>query len=162
MFSSDEIPIVDDYLYHDMVLKVPNGARMNAVFDACHSGTILDIPIVFHSGNDNVGPIESSFYALLSSMYSDRKPVPDNVGVTFQMSSCLDHEVSQARSKFLTFGTGFGLFTKHYVNAMKRLDKESKYQDAVQYMYDEAAHITAQHFVVCLSHNIDPSTTYTM
>lgn len=157
------MPIVDDYLYENMVLKVPKGAKMIAIVDACHSGTILDIPIVFHSGGrDGVGPRKPRFRSIISRLFSRRKPVPHKVGLTFQISSCLDHELAQARSKYLTFGKGFGLFTKHCMNAIKRLDETSTYKDAMKYVYEEAGHLTQQHFVVCMSHEIYLNTPFAL
>lgn len=36
--------ITDDELYELLVKRVPKGARLTAVIDSCHSGTVLDLP----------------------------------------------------------------------------------------------------------------------
>jgi len=41
--------IVDDDLHSIMVKPLPQGCRLTALFDSCHSGTALDIPYVYHS-----------------------------------------------------------------------------------------------------------------
>jgi len=44
--SLDE-DIVDDELYDRLVRRVPKGARLTAVIDACHSATALDCPYMY-------------------------------------------------------------------------------------------------------------------
>jgi len=39
--------ILDDELHQLMVKPLPEGARLTAVFDCCHSGTVLDVPYVY-------------------------------------------------------------------------------------------------------------------
>jgi len=41
--------IVDDELHKIMVKSLPQGCRLTAVFDSCHSGTALDLPYAYHS-----------------------------------------------------------------------------------------------------------------
>ncbi|KAJ1971796.1 Ca(2+)-dependent cysteine protease, partial [Dimargaris verticillata] len=43
--------IVDDEMNAIMVRRLPQGARLTAIFDSCHSGTALDLPFVYdHRG----------------------------------------------------------------------------------------------------------------
>lgn len=39
--------IVDDEMHDIMVRPLPPGARLTAIFDSCHSGTVLDLPYVY-------------------------------------------------------------------------------------------------------------------
>ncbi|KAJ7086785.1 caspase domain-containing protein [Mycena belliarum] len=41
--------IVDDEMHSIMVKSLPNGCRLTAVFDSCHSGTVLDLPYMYDS-----------------------------------------------------------------------------------------------------------------
>jgi len=41
--------IIDDELHNSLVKPLPAGCRLTAVFDSCHSGSVLDIPFVYHS-----------------------------------------------------------------------------------------------------------------
>jgi len=41
--------IVDDELHHNLVKPLPQGCRLTAIFDSCHSGSILDVPFMYHS-----------------------------------------------------------------------------------------------------------------
>ncbi|KAI0270328.1 caspase domain-containing protein [Russula aff. rugulosa BPL654] len=41
--------IVDDTMHEIMVAPLPRLCRLTAVFDCCHSGTILDLPVVYNS-----------------------------------------------------------------------------------------------------------------
>ncbi|ODV63031.1 caspase family protein ASCRUDRAFT_79615 [Ascoidea rubescens DSM 1968] len=39
--------IVDDVLHHTMVKPLPEGCRLTALFDCCHSGSALDLPYTY-------------------------------------------------------------------------------------------------------------------
>ncbi|KAI0721801.1 caspase domain-containing protein [Fomitopsis betulina] len=41
--------IVDDEMHVIMVRDLPNGCRLTALFDSCHSGSALDLPYLYHS-----------------------------------------------------------------------------------------------------------------
>lgn len=40
-------PILDDTMHDLMVKPLPQGCRLTALYDACHSGTALDLPFVY-------------------------------------------------------------------------------------------------------------------
>jgi len=42
--------IIDDEMHAIMVKPLPPGCRLTAVFDSCHSGTVLDLPFIYSSG----------------------------------------------------------------------------------------------------------------
>lgn len=39
--------IVDDEMHHIMVRSLPQGCRLTAIFDSCHSGSALDLPYIY-------------------------------------------------------------------------------------------------------------------
>lgn len=39
--------IVDDEMHRIMVMPLPPGVRLTAIFDSCHSGTALDLPYIY-------------------------------------------------------------------------------------------------------------------
>jgi len=39
--------IVDDVIYDNLVNPLPQGCRLTAIFDSCHSGTVLDLPYTY-------------------------------------------------------------------------------------------------------------------
>ncbi|KAF8060732.1 casa protein [Lyophyllum atratum] len=41
--------ILDDEMHDIMVKPLPAGCRLTALFDACHSGTVLDLPYIYSS-----------------------------------------------------------------------------------------------------------------
>jgi len=47
--------IVDDVIYANLVEPLPEGCRLTAVFDSCHSGTVMDLPYTYQcDGNVEV------------------------------------------------------------------------------------------------------------
>lgn len=41
--------IIDDEFHDNLVKPLPPGCRLTAIIDSCHSGSVLDIPFVYHS-----------------------------------------------------------------------------------------------------------------
>ena len=39
--------IIDDLLHTMMVKTLPQGCRLTALFDSCHSGSVLDLPYMY-------------------------------------------------------------------------------------------------------------------
>lgn len=60
--------IIDDDLHETLIRPLPPGCRLTAVFDSCHSGSILDIPFPYHSdGRVKKSSIKPQFIAQKSS-----------------------------------------------------------------------------------------------
>ncbi|KAF5311972.1 hypothetical protein D9619_003780 [Psilocybe cf. subviscida] len=76
--------ITDDDLHHILVRNLPKKCRLTAFFDACHSGTMLDLPYVYSSSGNLKGTLttRSAFFAKCSP--SD----------TVSWSSCRDRQTS--------------------------------------------------------------------
>ncbi|PBK95133.1 hypothetical protein ARMGADRAFT_787474 [Armillaria gallica] len=45
--SCDSLVIIDDDI-HEMLRSLPSGCQLTALFDSCHSGTILDLPYTYN------------------------------------------------------------------------------------------------------------------
>ncbi|KAK0194772.1 peptidase C14 [Armillaria mellea] len=45
----DSCPFIDDDIRKTLVDPLPAGCRLTALFDSCHSGTILDLPYIYDS-----------------------------------------------------------------------------------------------------------------
>lgn len=162
LFSSDKVPILDDYLFKEIVQKVPKGCILNAFIDACHSGTILDLPILFHSGVQQITQVQSSVPVMANYGSAKRKNVGPDTGLTFQMSSCLDAEKSVAVKKFIFFGKHHGIFTRQFLQAMKNINENSTYADLIKNVYMKEFFLSKQNFVVCTSHEINLSSKFIM
>jgi hypothetical protein len=50
--------IVDDVIYANLVKPLPKGCRLTAIFDSCHSGTVMDLPYTYQC-DGNVEVIEN-------------------------------------------------------------------------------------------------------
>eukprot|EP01062_Namystynia_karyoxenos_P067823 TRINITY_DN61920_c0_g1_i1.p1 TRINITY_DN61920_c0_g1~~TRINITY_DN61920_c0_g1_i1.p1 ORF type:complete len:450 (+),score=171.01 TRINITY_DN61920_c0_g1_i1:80-1351(+) len=50
VFCGDGQTIEDDWIYNEVVCKVPEGCQMFSIIDCCHSGTILDLPLAVRVG----------------------------------------------------------------------------------------------------------------
>jgi hypothetical protein len=41
--------IIDDIMHDILVKRLPQGCRLTAIFDSCHSGTVLDLPFMYRA-----------------------------------------------------------------------------------------------------------------
>ncbi|KAI9283399.1 caspase domain-containing protein, partial [Sporodiniella umbellata] len=46
-FEGQSGQIIDDEMHEIMVKPLPKGCRLTAIFDSCHSGTVLDLPYIY-------------------------------------------------------------------------------------------------------------------
>jgi len=51
--------ILDDVISENLVQPLPAGCRLTALFDSCHSGTVMDLPYTYQSHNGKVEVIEN-------------------------------------------------------------------------------------------------------
>ncbi|ORC92284.1 putative metacaspase 5 [Trypanosoma theileri] len=90
--------IVDDDLFELLVKRLPAGVRMTAVFDCCHSASLLDLPFVFVAGNN----------MMAGRRYEMRMARSDNFsqGDVVMFSGCADSGTSADVANTSSFGTG--------------------------------------------------------
>ncbi|EAN95387.1 putative metacaspase 5 [Trypanosoma cruzi] len=90
--------ILDDDLFELLVKGLPAGVRMTAVFDCCHSASLLDLPFAF-VGNNN-------FYS--GGRHEMRKVRANNfsMGDVVVFSGCDDSGTSADVSNVSSFGSG--------------------------------------------------------
>ncbi|EJF61624.1 caspase domain-containing protein [Dichomitus squalens] len=76
--------ISDDLMHTIMVKKLPPGCRLTALFDSCHSGSVLDLPYLYSSD----GRVKGS---QVTKRWFDAKSTPADV-ITW--SGCKDSQTS--------------------------------------------------------------------
>ncbi|KAF7348728.1 hypothetical protein MVEN_01391800 [Mycena venus] len=76
--------IVDDEMHDIMVKPLPPGCRLTAIFDSCHSGTVLDLPYIY----DHHGRLKGRH---VSDRARARKASPADV---ISLSGCKDGQTS--------------------------------------------------------------------
>ncbi|EMD32357.1 hypothetical protein CERSUDRAFT_161724 [Gelatoporia subvermispora B] len=76
--------IIDDEMHDIMVESLPIGCRLTAIFDCCYSGSVLDLPYMYHSD----GRLKSSQVAT-SHIQSKSNP-----GDVISWSGCKDSQTS--------------------------------------------------------------------
>jgi hypothetical protein len=50
--GADMQQIVDDELSNILIVGLPTGVKLRAIFDSCHSGSVLDMPYIYDSNSD--------------------------------------------------------------------------------------------------------------
>ncbi|MBA0586551.1 metacaspase-3 [Gossypium raimondii] len=103
--------IIDDEINATIVRPLPRGAMLHAIIDACHSGTILDLPFVcrmnkegFYIWEDQRKP---SFYKGTSG------------GLAYCFSACDDNQVSADTTAFTKTSTRTGAMTFSFIQAVE-------------------------------------------
>ena len=110
--------ISDDVIWSTLVHPVPDGVKLIALMDSCHSGTGLDLPY-------NYNPKKSLWN-------EDRNP-SHSAGDVIQISGCEDNQLSaDAHGKD---GKAGGAMTKAFVKAMV-LNPNATYEKILQAMHE--------------------------
>jgi metacaspase-1 len=140
-------PILDDWIYDLLVCKVPRGARVTAVVDACHSGSVLDLPVNYlygealneydeESGERSAGQAAGSGFgdnqALARARMTSWAPVPkqrrckvaDEIGEVVLFSSAADLQKStdaRVDASDARNSAWMGVFTSCWLQQAKKL-----------------------------------------
>jgi len=130
--------ITDDVLHNTLVTPLPAGCRLTAVFDSCHSGSILDLNYEFHSN----GRVKSSPVALASQK---AKASPADV-VCF--SGCKD---TQTSADTVQGGVAVGAMSYAYLKVLKAnpqisyIDLLRGVRDILKKKYSQKPQLSATH-----------------
>eukprot|EP00904_Undaria_pinnatifida_P012265 jgi/Undpi1/8169/HiC_scaffold_24.g10639.m1 len=62
--------IVDDDIFEELVLSLPEGVTLTVVIDACHSGSALDLPYCIQADKGTIAAVEAGEQSSLMSLNS--------------------------------------------------------------------------------------------
>lgn len=107
--------ITDDVLRKRLVDALPEGSKMTAFFDSCHSGTVLDLRYNWTDAD------ASSRNPVIAK--SEHNAIPTSKAQVLMLSGCLDNQTSADAfidNKFC------GATTQAFLHHMRRLARETK------------------------------------
>ncbi|KEG07460.1 metacaspase [Trypanosoma grayi] len=90
--------IVDDDIFDILVRRLPKGVRFTAVFDCCHSGSMLDLPFTFVGSRG----LRSASVGHMQRIRRNNDAVAD----VLMISGCADEQTSADVGNTASFGTG--------------------------------------------------------
>ncbi|KAL9179527.1 hypothetical protein ACHAXT_008817 [Thalassiosira profunda] len=122
--------ITDDVLWGSLVYKLPEGARITALMDMCHSGTGLDLPYDYNVDRrywkEDVNPAHSSGDVVLFSGCEDSQTSADVAGMGKQAGGAM----TQA---FIRAYQSSGMSTYHeFLTAVKRELRKRRFSQRPQ------------------------------
>ncbi|KAK4792508.1 hypothetical protein SAY86_022943 [Trapa natans] len=104
--------IVDDEINDIIVRPLPPGAKLHAIIDACHSGTVLDLPFLCRM--DRTGKYSWEDHRPRSGRWKGTSG-----GEVFSFSGCDDNQTS-ADTSALSKVTSTGAMTYSFIEAIER------------------------------------------
>jgi hypothetical protein len=111
--------IPDDKLWKKLVNKVPEGCRLTAIMDCCHSGTGLDLPFKFQQGEGWSLDDDPSFSA----------------GDVQMFSGCRDDQTS---ADCVAGGVAGGAMTNAFLSVLEgRDDGDLQYHELMEHLHRE-------------------------
>ncbi|KZT71091.1 hypothetical protein DAEQUDRAFT_764030 [Daedalea quercina L-15889] len=113
--------IVDDEMHHIMVRDLPNGCRLTALFDSCHSGSALDLPYLYHSDGKVKGLSE-----VTPSHLKEKTTKADVIS----WSGCMD---SQTSADTFKDGAAVGAMSYAFMKTLTE-NKTQSYQQLLQHL----------------------------
>ncbi|CAL5434358.1 unnamed protein product [Camellia sinensis] len=100
--------ILDNYINSTIVKPLKHGVKLHAIIDACHSGTILDLPHVYKPKSKQWGGNKSSSGGCEST----------NDALAICLSACADNQLATDTNAF-TGKEMSGAMTYNFVNAIE-------------------------------------------
>ncbi|PIL24114.1 hypothetical protein GSI_13866 [Ganoderma sinense ZZ0214-1] len=110
--------IVDDLMNTIMVQKLPPGCRLTALFDSCHSGSVLDLPYLYSSDGRAKGSQVTKRWVERKSTYAD----------VISWSGCKD---SQTSADTWEAGVATGAMSYAFINSLKQ-NPDQTYQELLR------------------------------
>ncbi|KAF8028555.1 hypothetical protein BT93_E1244 [Corymbia citriodora subsp. variegata] len=110
-YNGDEGMIVDDEINATIVRPLPHGVKLHAIIDACHSGTVLDLPFLCRM--DKSGRYIWEDHRPRSGIYKGT-----NGGEVISFSGCNDDRTS-ANTSALSRITSTGAMTFCFIQAIE-------------------------------------------
>ena len=98
--------IVDDEMHRIMVKPLQPGVRLTAIFDSCHSGSILDLPYLYHSN----GRVKGSD---VTAAFKKKRATPADV-ITWSGSAD-----SQTSADTVQNGLAVGAMSHAFISALR-------------------------------------------
>ncbi|ORY06989.1 hypothetical protein K493DRAFT_332938 [Basidiobolus meristosporus CBS 931.73] len=92
--------IVDDEINAILVRRLPPGVRLTAVFDSCHSGTVMDLPYVYssHGKLKEMNPMALAGHSLQRAML-DPASAMSPIAVVSLLGNMLDAKGKERRNQ---------------------------------------------------------------
>ncbi|ONH90525.1 hypothetical protein PRUPE_8G059400 [Prunus persica] len=103
--------ILDDEINATIVRPLPHGAKLHAIIDACHSGTVLDLPFLCRMNREGCYVWED--HGRWSSVYKGTSG-----GLAVSISACDDHQTSSDTTA-LSGDTSTGALTYSFIQAVE-------------------------------------------
>ncbi|TCD61159.1 Metacaspase [Steccherinum ochraceum] len=133
--------IVDDLMHAIMVQPLPIGCRLTALFDSCHSGSILDLPYLYHTNGRTKG-------SQVKSSHIKEKSTPADV---MSWSGCKD---SQKSADTFEGGLAVGAMSYAFMQSLT-LNPHQTYQELLRSVRETLKKKYSQKPQLSSSHRID-------
>ncbi|KAI0055439.1 hypothetical protein BV25DRAFT_175640 [Artomyces pyxidatus] len=140
--------ITDDEMHDIMVTPLPPGCRLTALFDSCHSGSVLDLPYDYHSN----GRLKGS---AVSRRFKKDKSTPADV---ISWTGCKD---SQTSADTTQNGVAVGAMSYAFIKVLKR-NPNISYQDLLRGVREILNKKYSQRPQLSSSHKIDTNLRFIM
>jgi len=109
--------IIDDDINDLLVKTIPEGARLTALMDCCHSGTGMDLPYMYRSSKNGLVDTTPRSFSLFRKRRSARPPPGSSSGEVILFSGCRDDQTSADTGLKATAG---GAMTNAFLEALDR------------------------------------------
>jgi len=146
-YEQKGVGIITDDIMNDLLVRpIPDGCRLTALFDSCHSGSVLDLVYLYHSNG-----------RLKKSEVSDRfRKTKSSAGDVISFSGCAD---SQTSADVVKNGLAVGAMSYAFMKCLDENPKES-YQQLLKNVREILRKNYSQKPQLSSSHKIDTNLSF--
>jgi len=141
-YEQKKVGIISDDILNDFLVRtIPDGCRLTALFDSCHSGSVLDLVYLYHSDG-----------RLKKSEVSDKfRQMKSSAGDVISFSGCDD---SQTSADVVKNGLAVGAMSYAFMKSLEANPKQS-YQQLLKNVREILRKNYSQKPQLSSSHRID-------
>lgn len=140
--------ISDDEMHSIMVKNLPTGCRLTALFDSCHSGTVLDLPYIY-SNNGRLKGVYVTRHTLKAK---------ETTADVISWSGCKDNQKS---ADTFAGGVAVGAMSYAFMSSL-RANKDQSYQELLKDVRKRLIAYDNQTPQLGSSHRIDTNLKFVM
>ncbi|KAI0794948.1 peptidase C14, caspase domain-containing protein [Abortiporus biennis] len=143
--------LIDDVSSGSLVKSLPEGCRLTALFDSCHSGSALDLPYLYHTNGRIKGSQVKPKHVRLKATNADVVSTVQYIPRVISWSGCKD---SQTSADTVEDGLATGAMSYAFMSSLRRNPNQTyqelliSIREILRQKYSQKPQLSSSHKIV--------------